>query len=59
MKDKNGKAFGKEIYKVAEEGKIEEVTYMWPKPGGPQPVQKVSYVSKVGDQVCGVGYYKQ
>jgi signal transduction histidine kinase len=58
-KDKNGKAFGAEMYKVAEEGKIKEVSYMWPKPGGTEPVQKVSYVTKVGDQVCGVGYYKQ
>jgi signal transduction histidine kinase len=59
VKDRNGKAFGEEMYKVAEEGKIKEVTYMWPKPGGTRPVQKVSYVTKVGDQVCGVGYYKQ
>jgi len=58
-KDKNGKAFGEEMYRVAEEGKIKEVSYMWPKPGATEPVQKVSYVTKVGDQVCGVGYYKQ
>lgn len=59
LKDKNGKAFGQEIMKVAEEGKINQVTYMWPKPGQTGPVQKVSYVTKVGDQVCGVGYYKE
>ena len=58
-KDKNGKAFGEEIFRVAEEGKIKEVSYMWPKPGSTEPVQKVSYVTKVGDQVCGVGYYKR
>src|SRR6185436_17921159 len=57
-KDKQGKAFGLEMFTVAEEGKVKEVTYMWPRPGGTQPVQKVSYVTKVGDQVCGVGYYK-
>jgi uncharacterized transporter YbjL len=22
------------------------------------PVQKVSYVTRIGDQICGVGYYK-
>jgi signal transduction histidine kinase len=58
-KDKAGKAFGAEMLKVAEEGKIKEVTYMWPRPGGTEPVQKVSYVTRVGDQVCGVGFYKQ
>ena len=58
MKDKKGKAFGAEMYKVAEAGKYKQVAYMWPKPGSEEPVQKMSYVTKVGDQVCGVGYYK-
>ncbi len=59
LKDMNGKAFGAEMYEVAEEGKITEVSYVWPKPEGGQPVQKVSYVTRVGDQMCGAGYYKQ
>jgi signal transduction histidine kinase len=58
MKDKNGKAFGEEMYKVAEEGKLKQVSYTWPKPGAKDAVQKMSYVTRVGDQVCGVGYYK-
>ena len=58
LKDKNGKALGEEMYKVAQEGKVSEVAYMWPRPGSNDPVQKVSYVTKVGDQVCAVGYYK-
>lgn len=58
LKDKAGKAFGEEIYKVAEEGKVNEVGYMWPRPGATDPVQKSTYVTKVGDQVCAVGYYK-
>ena len=58
LKDKAGKALGAEMYKVAQEGKISEVAYMWPRPGGTDPVQKVSFVTKVGDQVCAVGYYK-
>jgi signal transduction histidine kinase len=59
IKDKNGKALGEEMMKVAAEGKVEEVSYMWPRPGADTtPVQKVSFVTKAGDQVCGVGYYK-
>jgi len=58
LKDKAGKALGEEMYKVATEGKVSEVSYMWPRPGGTDPVQKVSFVTKVGDQVCAVGYYK-
>jgi signal transduction histidine kinase len=58
LKDKNGKAFGEEMFKVAEAGKVKQVTYMWPKPGKTEPSQKATYVTKVGNQICGVGYYK-
>ena len=58
LKDKAGKALGEEVYKVAQEGKISEVTYMWPRPGEEKPIEKVVYVTKIGDQVCAVGYYK-
>ena len=58
LKDKAGKPLGEEIYKVAQEGKITEVTYMWPRPGSTEPVQKVTFVTKAGGQVCAVGYYK-
>jgi signal transduction histidine kinase len=52
------KPVGKEIYAAAQPGKISEVSYMWPRPGETEAVQKVVYVTKVGDQVCAVGYYK-
>ncbi len=58
LRDKAGKPLGEEIYKVAQEGKISEVSYMWPRPGSTEPVQKVTFVTKIGDQVCAVGYYK-
>jgi signal transduction histidine kinase len=58
LKDKRGMPFGAEMFEVAEEGKVREVTYMWPKPGGDEPVEKVTYVTRVADLVCGVGYYK-
>ena len=58
LKDKAGKPLGEEIYSVAKEGEITEVTYMWPRPGSEEPVQKVTFVTMVGDQVCAVGYYE-
>lgn len=58
LKDKAGKPLGEEIYKVAQEGKVSEVSYMWPRPGTTDPVPKVVFVTKTGDQVCAVGYYK-
>ena len=58
LKDKAGTPLGENIYKAASEGKVSEVSYMWPRPGTTEPVKKVSYVTKVGDQVCAVGYYQ-
>ena len=61
LKDRTGKVYGPEIYAAAQkpEGQITEVSYMFPKPGTTAPaVPKVSFVTKVDDLGCGVGYYK-
>ena len=50
--------FGQRIYDAAKEGAIATVNYNFPKPGTTDPVPKESFVTKVGDQGCGVGYYK-
>jgi hypothetical protein len=34
------------------------VSYDFPRPGSTVPVAKESYVTAVGNQACGVGYYK-
>ena len=57
-KDKSGKMLGQEMWSTAKEGSFSEVTYLWPKPGTTDPVQKVTYVTRVMDHLCGVGYYK-
>ena len=60
FQDKAGKAAGEEIYAVAQEGAFAEVSYKWFQPGGgDEQVDKVTYVTKVEDQVCGVGFYVQ
>jgi signal transduction histidine kinase len=57
--DKNGKRFGEEMMQVAKQDQIVEVSYFWPKPGDDStPVEKISFVTKVANQICGVGYYK-
>jgi signal transduction histidine kinase len=62
LKDPAGKAFGLELYAAAQkpEGQVTEISdYMFPKPGTTAPaVPKVSFVARVGDLGCGVGYYK-
>jgi hypothetical protein len=59
IKGKKGYPLGKEIMEKATEGTIKEVTYWWPRPGTDKPLEKTSYYTKVGDQICGVGYYKE
>jgi len=59
IKGKKGYPLGKEIMEQATEGTIKEVTYWWPRPGTDKPLEKTSYYMKVGDQICGVGYYKE
>jgi Single Cache domain 2 len=59
VKDKSGKAYGEEIGNVASEGKVAEVSYIFPRPGGDgTSVPKVGLVTMVGDYICVVGYYK-
>jgi len=61
LKDATGKAYGQELFAAGQkpEGQFTEVSYEFPRPGDPKPVSKVSYVTRVGDIYCGVGYYKQ
>jgi Single Cache domain 2 len=59
--DAAGKHFGAEIWAAYKkpEGEITEVDYVYPKPGVDKtPVAKASFVTRVGDLGCGVGYYK-
>ena len=60
LKDSTGKAYGEELFAAGQkpEGQISEVNYMFARPSDPTPVAKVSFVTRVGDIYCGVGYYK-
>ncbi|HCB13864.1 MAG TPA: chemotaxis protein [Gammaproteobacteria bacterium] len=57
-KDVDGKEYGKEFFAVATEGEFKEVSYKFPRPGENEPSEKSAFITKIGDQVCGVGYYK-
>ena len=53
--------FGQRIYdtmKSTAPGTIATVDYKFPKPGTTEYLPKQSFVTRVGDQGCGVGYYK-
>ena len=58
IKERDGSPFGQKIYDAAKEGTIATVSYHFPKPGSTDPVAKEAYVTRVGNQGCGVGYYK-
>ena len=59
IKGKKGYPLGKEIMQNATEGTIKELTYWWPRPGSDKPLEKVTFYTRIGDQDCGVGYYKE
>ena len=53
--------FGQRIYdatKGTPEESVATVDYNFPKPGTTEYVPKQSFVTRVGDQGCGVGFYK-
>ena len=56
---KKGFPLGQEIMRTATEGEIKQVTYWWPRPGSETPLEKRAFYTKVRDQNCGVGYYKE
>ena len=59
LKDSTGRNFGEDIMRAGgAEGTVNEVAYQFPRPGGGEAAPKVTYVTKITDQVCGVGYYK-
>jgi hypothetical protein len=58
LRDKRGNPLGEWLYDTAKADKIGRVTYFWPRPGSTDILQKVALVTRIGDQVCAVGYYR-
>ena len=57
---KKGYPLGQEIMRNAAVGKIKQITYWWPRPGGSdQPFEKHTFYTQVVGQNCGVGCYKE
>jgi hypothetical protein len=40
------------------DGSVATIDYSYPRPGTIEPVPKQSFITRVGDEGCGVGYYK-
>ncbi len=59
IKGKHGAPFGETIMQDATEGTIKVTTDWWPRPGSDEPLEKETFFTKAGDQICGAGYYKK
>jgi hypothetical protein len=53
-----GQQVGAQVFAAVKEGTISTVDYDFPKPGTTQPAPKESFVTRVSNEGCGVGYYK-
>jgi signal transduction histidine kinase len=58
LKDGEGAPVGQRIFDANQAGEIRTVDYKLARPGTTNPVPKQSYITVVGNQGCGVGYYK-
>jgi hypothetical protein len=55
----NGVRLGETMMQNATEGTIKETTYFWPRHPTGEVLEKTVFYTKAGDQICGVGYYKE
>lgn len=58
FRDAEGQPVGQRMYEIATEGKTVTVDYMSPVPGSTEHALKRAYLTRVGDQVCGVSAYE-
>ena len=58
LHDKRGNPSGEWLHETAKDNKIGRVTWFRPRPGTTDVLQKVALVTRIGDQVCAVGYYR-
>jgi hypothetical protein len=58
FRDIKGAWSGEEMYQNAREGQIVEIDFISPLPGSTSNAVKRSFITRVGDQVCGVSAYQ-
>ena len=58
LHDETGNYFIKTMMGTAKPGEVDEIHYLFPRPGSTKAEPKTTYYTKAGDQVCGVGVYE-
>ena len=59
LRDKYGRMFGQEMYDRAKDGAIVAVESASPLPGTTYQMAKTNYVTRIGDDVCGVSVFNK
>ena len=57
LHDSTGKRFIATMLERAKPGQVASIRYLFPRPGGVREFPKVTFYTRAGDQVCGVGVY--
>lgn len=57
IRDISGEPIGETMYRIATEDKISQLSYLYVRGDDPIPYEKTTLLTKVGDQICAVGYY--
>jgi len=58
LRDAYGAPIGTEIYSNAKDGSVTEIAFISPVMGSTELAVKTAYVTRIGDQVCGVSAYQ-
>ena len=58
LRQPDGKSFGQSLFNAARTDVVATVDYEYPRQGDAAHSAKQSYVTRVGDDACLVGYYK-
>lgn len=58
LRDAKGKLYGAEMFENAERDRVTEVVYSAPVPGSSAVADRKAYMTRIGDQVCGVSAFE-
>jgi signal transduction histidine kinase len=58
LRDPAGDPIGERILHSAREGEVAEIAYRSQMPGSTKRVERLAYVTRIADQVCGVSAYR-
>ena len=58
LHDSDGTYFIRTMMDTATPGQVSAIRYLFPKPGSTVALSKITYYTRAGDQVCGVGIYE-